>query len=77
MLAAGAVSFAMAPLRPKPGSQGSRTREPESTALDREGIDDTLRDLDCDFETGKIAEPDYRQRRAELEAQLEAERHAR
>jgi hypothetical protein len=66
VLAAGAVSFVMAPLRPKAGSQDSRTPEPESTALERELLDDTLRDLACDFETGKIAELDYRQRRAEL-----------
>ena len=35
---------------------------------EREAIDETLRDLECDFETGKIGEADYRQRRAELEA---------
>jgi hypothetical protein len=66
VLAAAAVSFVTAPLRSRSGSRDSRTPEPESTAFERELIDDTLRDLEWDFETGKLAESDYRQRRAEL-----------
>ena len=63
---AAAVSFVTAPLRSRSGGKDSRVRDPESTISERELLYDTLRDLDCDFETGKIAEPDYRQTRAEL-----------
>jgi len=68
-LAVAAALFVTAPLRPAPDAVVPKTEMPDSTAAERELLYDSIRDLDHDFETGKIAEADYQQMRDELRGQ--------
>lgn len=67
--ALGALAFLAAPLR-----RERRAEEPVASAasLEREGIYAAIRDLDHDFETGKLAEEDYESFRRELRARAVA-----
>ncbi len=62
-VALGALAFLAAPLR-----RERRAEEPVASAasLEREAIYAAIRDLDHDFETGKLAEEDYESFRREL-----------
>lgn len=64
-----ALAFLAAPLR-----RERRAEEPVASAvsLEREGIYAAIRDLDHDFETGKLAEEDYESFRRELRARAVA-----
>jgi hypothetical protein len=77
--AAGALVFLIAPLR---GVRGAEPEEPELSpaALEREAVMRNIRDLDDDFETGKLEAEDHARLRDELRARavalLRAERDA-
>jgi hypothetical protein len=77
--AAGALVFLMAPLR---GVGEAEPEEPELSpaALEREAVMSNIRDLDEDFETGKLEAEDHARLRHELRARavalLRAEREA-
>lgn len=72
LVLAGAVAaalFVVSPLRSRTRSDGPREPIDSATASgERAGIYQTIRDLDHDFETGKVAEDDYHDMRRELRA---------
>jgi hypothetical protein len=69
--AAAAAWFMVAPLRPS--SSPSEVSSIERSTRDRrESIYDAIRDLDHDFETGKISQEDHAEMRAELRQQAVA-----
>jgi hypothetical protein len=80
LAAAGAIAFLIAPLRG--GRQQPETAETRAgrLAAEREVVYASIRDLDEDFETGKLTEQDHAALRGELRAQavrlLRAEREA-
>lgn len=81
LAAAGAIAFLIAPLRG--GRKPEEAAEPRAGRLvtEREGVYASIRDLDEDFETGKLTEQDHAALRGELRAQavrlLQAERAER
>ena len=69
LAAAGAIAFLIAPLRGgRQPEDGAETRAAR-LAAEREGVYASIRDLDEDFETGKLSEQDHTALRAELRAQ--------
>jgi hypothetical protein len=70
MLAAAAVVllFVVAPLRRSRSVGGREADERQGSAHQRDLIYATIRDLEHDFETGKVAEADYERSRQELRA---------
>lgn len=80
LAAAAAVSFLIGPLRG--GSSGGAAEEEPETASRRERVSlyAALRDLEQDFETGKVSEEDYRSLRDDLRSRaallLQEEREA-
>ncbi len=80
LAAAGAIAFLIAPLRG--GRQPEDTVETRAARLvaEREVVYASIRDLDEDFETGKLTSQDHAALRGELRAQavqlLQAEREA-
>jgi hypothetical protein len=69
LVAAGAIAFLIAPLRG--GRQPEDTTETRAARLaaEREVVYASIRDLDEDFETGKLTSQDHAALRAELRAQ--------
>jgi hypothetical protein len=80
LVAAGAIAFLIAPLRA--GREPEQSGETRATRLaaEREVVYASIRDLDEDFETGKLTSQDHAALRKELRAQavrlLQAEREA-
>ena len=79
---AGAVAgalFLIAPLRSGSGSRAAAVQE-NAIAAEREALYETIRDLDHDFETGKVESGDYERMRGELRTEaialLKREREA-
>jgi hypothetical protein len=73
LLALGALAslaFLAAPLRGR--RQGEPTRATSQAALERESVYAAIRDLEHDFETGKLTEADYESFRRELRARAVA-----
>jgi hypothetical protein len=60
--------FLGAPLRPSRGEEEARDLRAAALSRERESVVESLRDLDDDFETGKLAAADYERMRAELRA---------
>ncbi len=80
LAAAAAVGFLTGPLRSSAGAE-TETEEPEPAARrERVSLYAALRDLEQDFETGKVSEEDYRTLRDDLRARaallLQQEREA-
>jgi hypothetical protein len=78
---AGALLFLSGPLRRAPDAALEAAPEESAARRERESLVAAIRDLDHDYETGKVAEGDYRSFRDELRvralALLRAERGAR
>ena len=81
ILAAAAVLLVARPLRREPETTGEGAINLEDLLARRETAYQILRDLDSDFQTGKLSEDDYRPMRvqalaqaAELVAQIDAYR---
>jgi len=68
VLGALAIWFLVAPLRPRPARPPEES-EASELSLERRAVLATIRDLDHDYETGKLAEADYRGMRTELRAE--------
>lgn len=66
-----AAWFMVTPLR-EPEAEPAREPAGTSTRNEREAIYEAIRDLDHDFETGKLSEEDHARMRAELRAQAVA-----
>ncbi|MDX1650300.1 MAG: hypothetical protein R3263_10640, partial [Myxococcota bacterium] len=72
-LALASIVFLMMPLwRARGGGRIERAREPEAAERERQAIYEAIRDLDHDFETGKVSEEDHARLRAELRARAVA-----
>ena len=69
--AAGALVFLIAPLRAG-GDAGPEEPELSPAALEREAVMRSIRDLDEDFETGKLEAEDHARLRDELRARAVA-----
>lgn len=85
-LALAAIAFVLAPVwRARSAGRIERQVEPAPDVRERQALYDAIRDLDHDFETGKVSEEDHARLRAELRARAvallararEAERAAR
>lgn len=80
LLAAAAGWMLLAPLRRAPGAATAEAAEESVARREREALYASIRDLDHDFETGKIAEADYGALRDDLRgravALLRSEREA-
>jgi hypothetical protein len=73
LLAAGAATaFLLAPLRRSRGSGAARESALPELRSERQALYASIRDLDHDFETGKISEDDYRTMREELRSRAVA-----
>lgn len=62
----GGIAWVLRPLRPSPESEPAGETPALRVRREREGVMDSIRDLDHDFETGKISEEDYGPLRASL-----------
>jgi hypothetical protein len=81
LFALAAIAVLTSPLRARRGSDGAAREPAEGTARhEREAVYEAIRDLDHDFETGKLSTADHARLREELRARalalLEAEREA-
>ncbi len=80
LAAAGVIAFLIAPLRGGSEPEDSAETRAGRLAAEREVVYASIRDLDEDFETGKLTEQDHAALRGELRAQavrlLQAEREA-
>ena len=80
LAAAGAIAFLIAPLRGGRQQEDAAETRAARLAAEREVVYASIRDLDEDFETGKLGEQDHATMRGELRAQavrlLQTEREA-